>query len=106
MMRIAVTDLRAAQQILLAHGFSKQHERIFSRDEIEGGRGVQCLFGFDDSDAEGQYEVSVRCLERPVGKGKKGADIERVRVINVADAPEPLRQAVEAALSELERLAL
>ncbi|GGI96505.1 hypothetical protein GCM10010885_02800 [Alicyclobacillus cellulosilyticus] len=103
-MLIPIVKLREAQEVLLQHGFAKQHERIFTLDHVEGARGVQCLFGFDDAGDAGHYEVNVRCLERPVERGRKGADIARVRVIQLADAPAKVRQAAEAALRALQAL--
>ncbi len=100
-----MSQLQQAQEILLRHGFSKQHERIFSMDRVEGGRGVQCLVGLDRADDPNQLEINVRCLERPVEPGKKGADIARVRVIDVEQAPASIRSAAEAALAALGALA-
>ncbi|MCL6599237.1 MAG: hypothetical protein K6T81_10910 [Alicyclobacillus macrosporangiidus] len=104
-MRIAMDQLKQAQEILLRNGFSKQHERIFSIDQVEGGRGVQCLVGMDRADDPNRLEINIRCLERPVEKGKKGADIARVRVIDLAQAPASIQSAVENAMAALARLA-
>ncbi|MCL6515330.1 hypothetical protein [Alicyclobacillus sp.] len=103
-MRIAAARLREAQEVLLRHGFSKQHERIFSMDVVERDRGVQCMVGLDQSEDPLRFEVQVRCLERPVTPGKKGTDIARVRVIDLNAAPASIRAAAEAALAELAAL--
>jgi hypothetical protein len=104
-MEILADRLTDAQRMLLEHGFSKQHERIFSMDRVAGDRGVQCVIGFDDADAPGRYQVHVRCLERPVQRGRKGADIGAVRVIDPAEAPAEIRSALEAVLAQLGTLA-
>ncbi|MBX6352772.1 MAG: hypothetical protein IRZ10_05500 [Thermoflavifilum sp.] len=104
-MRVARERLQEAQEILLQHGFSKQHERIFSRDERDANRAVQCVVGFDDSDDPAAYELSVRCLERPAGGGRRGVDIEKIRVIDPKDAPPALAAAIEEVLRALQPLA-
>jgi len=99
----AKSKLQEAQRTLSELGFAQQHQRIFHYLFTEETVVFQCVLGFEEVSSD-LYEVSLSVMQRPNPKNKQAIALEKVRVIELDEAPESLQEVLQQAEVALENL--